>query len=77
MEAVRMRKESQIYNADERRALGVLHRVEKEKREYEVIQQFRNMVNTKIAERQTKSEQIKAKEQKVLSTSQQIKKAKT
>merc|ERR1711881_733165 len=51
IEAVRMRKESQIYNADERRALGVLHRVEKEKREYEVIQQFRNMINTKIQER--------------------------
>lgn len=51
MEAIRLRKESQIYNIDERRALGVMHRVEKEKKEYEVIQQFRNLINKKIVDR--------------------------
>ena len=51
MEAIRLRKESQIYNIDERRALGVMHRVEKEKKEYEVIQQFRTLINRKIVDR--------------------------
>lgn len=65
MEAVRMRKESQIYNADERRALSVMHRVEKEKQEYEVVQQFRSMINKKIGDRKSAINDRKRKEEKL------------
>jgi len=48
MEAVRLRKENQIYTADEKRALAVFSREERNKRETKILGQFRTMVNKKL-----------------------------
>ena len=47
MEAVRLRKENQIYSADERRALALLSKEERDRKETEVISVFRAMVTAK------------------------------
>lgn len=47
MEAVRIRKENQIYSADEKRALAMFSREERQKRENLIMGQFRDMVNQK------------------------------
>jgi len=47
MEAVRLRKENQVYSADERRALALLSKEERDKKETEVISKFRSMVSSK------------------------------
>lgn len=47
MEAVRLRKENQIYSADERRALDSFNRIERDKRESRIIGQFKELVKTK------------------------------
>lgn len=47
MEAVRLRKENQVYSADERRALALLSKEERVKKETEVISKFRSMVSSK------------------------------
>ena len=47
MEAVRLRKENQIYSADERRALALLSKEERVKKETEVLSAFREMITTK------------------------------
>ena len=47
MEAVRLRKENQIYSADERRALAMLTKEERVKKETEVLSGFREMVSSK------------------------------
>ena len=48
MEAVRLRKENQIYSADEKRALAMFSREERQKRESKILGQFREMVNKKL-----------------------------
>jgi len=48
MEAVRLRKENQIYSADEKRALAMFSKEEREKRENKVLGQFREMVTEKL-----------------------------
>lgn len=48
MEAVRLRKENQIYSADEKRALAMFSREERQKRETKILGQFREMVNKKL-----------------------------
>jgi len=48
MEAVRLRKENQIYSADEKRALAMFSREERQKRETKIVGQFREMVNKKL-----------------------------
>lgn len=48
MEAVRLRKENQIYSADEKRALAMFSREERQKRENKILGQFRQMVNQKL-----------------------------
>ncbi|XP_055699326.1 NKAP family protein CG6066 [Phlebotomus papatasi] len=48
MEAVRIRKENQIYSADEKRALAMFSKEERQKRENKILSQFREMVNSKI-----------------------------
>ena len=48
MEAVRIRKENQIYNADDRRALAMFNREERSKRENQILSDFRSMVHQKI-----------------------------
>ncbi|XP_075235061.1 uncharacterized protein LOC142332488 isoform X2 [Lycorma delicatula] len=45
MEAVRIRKENQIYSADEKRALAMFSKEERQKRENRILTQFREMVN--------------------------------
>lgn len=47
MEAVRIRKENQIYSADDRRALAMFNREEREKRENQVLSDFRSMIHKK------------------------------
>lgn len=48
MEAVRIRKENQLYSADEKRALAMFSKEERQKRENKILGQFREMVNSKI-----------------------------
>ena len=48
MEAVRLRKENQVYSADEKRALAMYNREEKAKRENKILAEFRELVQTKI-----------------------------
>ncbi|GAB6021723.1 hypothetical protein CHUAL_004301 [Chamberlinius hualienensis] len=45
MEAVRLRKENQIYSADEKRALAMFNREERSKREHKILSQFKDVVN--------------------------------
>lgn len=54
MEAVRIRKENQIYSADEKRALAMFSKEERQKRENLILGQFREMVNQKLAQEQNK-----------------------
>ncbi|KAL1115590.1 hypothetical protein AAG570_005880 [Ranatra chinensis] len=49
MEAVRLRKENQIYSADEKRALAMFSKEERMKRENRILSQFKDMVNSKLA----------------------------
>ncbi|GBN32574.1 NKAP family protein CG6066 [Araneus ventricosus] len=44
MEAVRLRKENQIYSADEKRALAMFNREERQKRETKILSQFKEMI---------------------------------
>ncbi|XP_034245319.1 NKAP family protein CG6066 [Thrips palmi] len=48
MEAVRIRKENQIYSADEKRALAMFSKEERQKRENRILSQFREMVTSKL-----------------------------
>ncbi|KAI0213213.1 hypothetical protein LSAT2_001808 [Lamellibrachia satsuma] len=48
MEAVRLRKENQIYSADEKRALAKFNHEERTKRENQILAQFRELVHKKI-----------------------------
>lgn len=54
MEAVRIRKENQIYSADEKRALAMFSKEERQKRENLILGQFREMVHQKLAHEQNK-----------------------
>lgn len=47
MEAVRIRKENQIYSADEKRALQMFNREERMKREAKILSQFREMIKAR------------------------------
>lgn len=49
MEAVRLRKENQIYSADEKRALAMFNKEERAKRENKILSQFREVINAKMA----------------------------
>ncbi|KAK2701425.1 NKAP family protein CG6066-like isoform X1 [Artemia franciscana] len=51
MEAVRLRKENQIYSADEKRALAMFSKEERQKRENKILSQFREMVTKKTREK--------------------------
>jgi len=44
MEAVRIRKENQIYSADERRQLAMFHWEEQQKKEAKIAQDFRELL---------------------------------
>lgn len=47
MEAVRIRKENQIYSADEKRALAMFNKEERSKRETKILSQFKEMIKSK------------------------------
>ncbi|XP_067948802.1 NKAP family protein CG6066-like [Watersipora subatra] len=47
MEAVRLRKENQIYSADEKRALAMFNYEERSKREKKILSQFKELVQKK------------------------------
>ena len=51
MEAVRMRKENQLYSADEKRALQLFNKEERAKRESTILTQFRDMLAKRRAAR--------------------------
>lgn len=48
MEAVRIRKENQIYSADEKRALAMFSKDERQKRENKILTQFKEMIQSKL-----------------------------
>ena len=48
MNAVRIRKENQIYSAEEKRALQMFNHEEKQKRENQILADFRQLVQDKI-----------------------------
>jgi len=48
MEAVRLRKENQIYSADEKRALAMFSKEERVKRENKILGQFREIIQDKL-----------------------------
>lgn len=48
MEAVRIRKENQIYSADEKRALAMFSKDERQKRENKILSQFKEMIQSKL-----------------------------
>lgn len=54
MEAVRIRKENQIYSADEKRALAMFSKEERQKRENKILTQFKEMINAKLSESKKK-----------------------
>ena len=47
MEAVRIRKENQIYSADEKRALASYNNEERTSREGKILRDFRELVHKK------------------------------
>jgi len=49
MNAVRIRKENQVYSAEEKRALAMFNYEEKAKRENKILAEFRDMISTKMA----------------------------
>ncbi|XP_014278438.1 NKAP family protein CG6066 [Halyomorpha halys] len=49
MEAVRLRKENQIYSADEKRALAMFSKEERQKRENKILTQFKDMISSKLS----------------------------
>lgn len=57
MEAVRMRKENQIYSADEKRALQLFNKEERSKREQKILSQFKEMVQAKTSASSSSSKQ--------------------
>lgn len=54
MEAVRLRKENQIYSADEKRALASFNQEERHKRENKILSSFREMVYRKTKGKEDK-----------------------
>ena len=50
MNAVRVRKENQIYTVEEKRALQMFNYEEKQKREAQILADFRSLVQNKIGQ---------------------------
>ncbi|OQR86330.1 hypothetical protein ACHHYP_10654 [Achlya hypogyna] len=51
MNAVRIRKENQVYSAEEKRALALINFEEKQQRENNVMAEFRNMLTDKLTKK--------------------------
>jgi hypothetical protein len=50
MEAVRLRKENQVIDADQRRSLAIKHHEERAKRENTIMSDFRELLSKKQRE---------------------------
>ena len=50
MNAVRMRKENQVYSAEEKRALAMFNYEEKQKRESQMLADFRQLIQNKLGD---------------------------
>jgi len=50
MNAVRMRKENQVYSAEEKRALALFNYEEKAKRETDILSEFRDILHKKLGD---------------------------
>ena len=50
MNAVRLRKENQIYSAEEKRALAMFNYEEKQKRESQMLADFRQLIQNKLGD---------------------------
>ena len=50
MEAVRLRKENQVYSADEKRALAMFNREERQKKEQQIMCNLKELINNKAAQ---------------------------
>jgi hypothetical protein len=50
MEAVRLRKENQVYSADEKRALASFNHEARSKKETQLMTQFRELIHSKKTE---------------------------
>mmetsp|Transcript_9072 Transcript_9072/g.26740 ORF Transcript_9072/g.26740 Transcript_9072/m.26740 type:complete len:88 (-) Transcript_9072:8-271(-) len=48
MNAVRLRKENQVYSAEEKQALAMFNYEEKQKREHKVIADFKELIAAKL-----------------------------
>lgn len=59
MNAVRLRKENQVYSAEEKRALALITMEEKQQKETGLMQDFRKMLQEK--ERKQEEQEKKAK----------------
>ena len=55
MNAIRLRKENQVYSAEEQRALAMLNLEERTKREEKIIAEFRQLLQSKVSERTDKN----------------------
>ena len=49
MNAVRIRKENQVYSAEEKRALAIITFEEKQQKENKVVSDFRQMLSQRMA----------------------------
>ena len=50
MNAVRLRKENQIYSVEEKRALAMFNYEEKQKRESQMLADFRQLIQNKLGD---------------------------
>ena len=50
MNAIRVRKENQVYSVEEKRALAMFNYEEKQKRESQILADFRSLVQSKLGE---------------------------
>ena len=60
MNAVRMRKENQVYSAEEQKALALFNYEEKARRENKILAEFRDLVQQKA---QQKAESLRLQKQ--------------
>ncbi|TXT13327.1 hypothetical protein VHUM_00694 [Vanrija humicola] len=64
MNAVRLRKEGQVINAEEKRALLIMQREEKQRKEGAIVTQFKEMMDERLKlEERRQRERDEAKEQ--------------
>jgi len=63
MNAVRIRKENQVYSAEEKRALAQLNFEEKAKREAQTINKLRELLNNRMNEAEAKVAAVLAQQQ--------------